>query len=259
MTYNVMCSFCVEEGMDDWATRLPHLQAAITRHDPDLFGLEELLSQNDLAPFEKANPQYTPVYYIDPGTGPAPFPIYPDATIFYRTSRFTLVQHGVYWLSPTPDAAWSEGFATHVQEWRLVDWAELVDKPSGQHLYFAATHFDNNAPSQAKSAPLVVSRSAPWAKKMPVILVGDFNSTPSSDAYHTLAGTFTNSYDLADSLFIDVGTEPTPAWDPSQRIDHIWFQGHAFKVPAWTVDMHLYGDPPRPPSDHFPVAATLDW
>ena len=261
MTYNVMCSFCAETGMDDWATRLPHLEAAITRHKPDLLGLEELLTQDDLDPFLASFPEYTAVYFVDPdpGNDKAPFPIYPDATIFFRTSRFTEVNHGSYWLSPTPDTPWSEGFAPHVQLWRLVTWVELVDKPSGQHLFFAATHFDNNAPSQAKSAPLVLARTAPWAKKMPVIFVGDFNSTPATTAYATLATAFKNSYDLATTPRIDTDQSPAPEWDPTQRIDHIWTAGHAFHVTDWAVDIHLYGEPPRPPSDHFPVVAQLAW
>lgn len=258
MTYNVMCSFCQPPGFDDWATRVPHLDEAINRHDPDLLAIEELFYQSEVDTFRDDHPGYTAIYYIDPGTPNAPFKLYPDATIFYRTSRFTEVRHGVFWLSPTPDTPWTGGFAQN-QLWRLFVWAELVDKPSGKHLVFAATHFDNNAPSQEKSAPLVVDRMTPLAKKMPVIVAGDFNSTPSTTAYKTLAAAFENTYDLAKTPRIDTNQDPVPTWDPSTRIDHIWTDGHTFTVPDWAVDIHAYGNPAKYPSDHFAIAAKLDW
>ena len=256
MTYNVMCSFCTAPGADPWETRLPYIFDAIDRHDPDLMGIEELTYKREVTEFLHAEPQYTAIYFIDPGTPNATFPEYPDATIFYRTSRFTEVEHGTYWLSPQPDTPWSTGFGNSL--WRLVTWAHLKDKASGKDLYFVATHFDNTAPSQSKSAPLLVSRTAPWAKKMPVIVVGDFNSTPDTDAYKTLAAAFQNTYDLAAKPRIDTN-EQSPTWDPAQRIDHIWATGGAWKVRDWVVGIHSYGSPPRYPSDHFPVAATVDW
>lgn len=256
MTYNVMCSFCTAPGADPWDTRLPYLFKAIDRRAPDVMALEELTYETEVEEFLRAEPSYKAIYFVDPGTKNPPFPAYPDATIFYRSSRFTEVDHGTYWLSPTPDVPWSTGFGNAL--WRLVTWAELKDRPSGRTFLFVATHFDNSSPSQEDSAPIVVSRTAPFAKKMPVVVAGDFNSTPDTTAYKTLAKAFENTYDLAAHPRIDTN-EQNPTWDPTQRIDHVWVGGGTWKVTDWVVDIHSYGTPPRYPSDHFPIAATLDW
>lgn len=260
MTFNVLCSFCNTREFDPWEERLAYFGDIFARHDADLIGIQELTPLNrEVAAIAALLPGYESVYYA-PATGSA----YPDATIFYRSERFALVDHGSYWLSPTPDVPLSIGFV-RAQLPRLVYWARLRDLAAGgREIFFATTHFDNNRPSQDLSAPLLQERTAPFVADHPVIVVGDFNSRPPSTAYATLTTdasrgfVFTNAFDLADWRLV-TNQEPAPAYDLDDRIDHIFLAGDdvGWEVDDWVVDLTVYGALDRYPSDHFPVVATV--
>jgi len=268
MSFNVLCSFC-DRTFDPWDQRLAYFGDIFRRHNPDLIGLQELSpppfnNGMEVQQILAEAPGYSAIYFIpDSGTTFVP---YPDATILYRTSRFTVVEHGNYWLSPTPDTPFSTGFAK-VQFARLVTWARLQDNDNGgRELYFATTHFDNNSPSQEKSAPLVQERTAPFVVKEPVIFVGDFNSRPDSTAYGILTTdssqgfVFKNSFDMTHDRIV-TNQSPVPAYDTSDRIDHIFLAGNgvSWSVSDWLADLTIYGPNHKYPSDHFPVVAVVDY
>lgn len=260
MTYNVMCSFCTNqdhpEWVQDWSTRVGWLQDVISRHDPDLMGVQELTANDTTNPGQVdaiGDPSiYGAVYYhhqpadalqIDDA----------DATVYYRLSRFDLEDHGAFWLGPNPDVAYSGGFTGSIP--RLVVWTLLLDKVSAKEIWFATTHFDNNSPNQEDSAPLVLQRLGPDAAQHPLIFVGDFNSRPDSMAYGILTTSdgfhFDDTYDLSTTApHVDTNVDPPPTFDPSQRIDHVFVAGGTFDVSDWVVDMWRYGEPQQAPSDH---------
>lgn len=257
MSFNVLCSACGGgEPFDPWEDRLHYEADVIKRYGPDLIGFQEIAFASEVDEISKLNRAYDAIFYQ---TGEES---YADATIFYRRDRFTVNERGFFWLSPTPDVALSTGFSGGPQLPRLLAWAKLRDLRSDEDLFFATTHFDNNAPSQEKSAPLVLERLAPFAS-MPMILTGDFNSEPADVAYHTLAeGTgfhFANAFDLNGQFEVATNQSPAPAFDVEQRIDHLFLAGDGveWSCPKWTVDQYVYGDMMRFPSDHFAIAATL--
>ena len=265
MTFNVLCSFCNLRDFDPWAERLAYFGDIFTRHDPDLIGLQELspppLSAGmDVDSILAQAPGRDAIYFTSGDGAP-----YPDATILYRSSRFTVLEHGEYWLSPTPDVPLSSGFAPP-QLSRLVVWARFRDTARNREFYFATTHFDNNSPSQAKSAPLVQERTAPFVENEPVIVVGDFNSRPDSTAYRILTTdasrgfVFQNAFDLTD-WHIVTNQSPAPAYDVTDRIDHIFLAGRGitWSVHDWAADLTVYGAKQRYPSDHFPVVAEVNF
>ena len=143
-------------------------------------------------------------------------------------------------------------------------WTHLRQHSDGWELLFVTTHFDNNSPSQELSAPLFLERTEPWAAEMPVVATGDFNSQPDDLAYRILtegvSGTgfhLTNAFDLADDWRIDTNQEPVPDYDVPGRIDHIFVAGGDWSCPDWAVDLWVYGDLDRYPSDHFAMSAEL--
>lgn len=279
MTYNVMCPFCMNsdhpDWPQDWTTRLPMIQDTIARFDPDLVGVQETFTPDPsvdiVADITATGGVYESVFYIKKPTDPATalgdsFVTYSDAAILYRKTRFDLKEQGVIWLSPTPDIAFSNGFAKGGQFPRLIIWARLHDKLLDRTFIAASTHFDNNTPSQKLSAPLALERFAALAAKEPVIFVGDFNSTPDTEAYAILAKGvdgkgfhFDNAFDLAAHWQADSNRVPEPTYDLTQRIDHFWLAGAAFTVPEWHVDLHAYGDLKMWPSDHDPMVAKIRW
>ncbi|MCA9596575.1 MAG: endonuclease/exonuclease/phosphatase family protein [Myxococcales bacterium] len=261
MTFNVMCSICGSSDFDPWEKRLAYFGDIFERYDPDLVGIQELTPIGDeVAQVQAELSGHSAVYFAPEDALP-----YPDATIFYRTSRYELLDSGEYWLSPTPDVANSTGFSPP-QLARLVVWAHFEDKAGGRDLYFATTHFDNNSPSQEKSAPLVKQRTLDWQAQYPAIVVGDFNSKPSSTAFQILTSdsdgfAFVDSQSLAEEWSAVSNQDPTPSYDLTDRIDHIFLAGQdvSWTVKEWHPDLSVYGDKNRYPSDHFPIAATLDF
>jgi endonuclease/exonuclease/phosphatase family metal-dependent hydrolase len=269
MTFNVMCSFCIDREHDPWQQRLDYFRDIVARHDPDLIGIQELSPPpisvgNEVDSILERAPGWSAIYHVG-GTTENDRP-YPDATILYRTSRFTELEHGSYWLSPTPDEPWSTGFAS-VQFPRIVIWARLMDRERDREIFFASTHFDNNAPSQELSAPLVQERTRSFVDSGPVIFVGDFNSRPHSTAYGILTTdasrgfVFQNSFDLAPTHEIVTNQATPPFYDTSDRIDHIFLAGRGvtWKTLYWAADLTVYGPRDRYPSDHFPVVAEVTY
>lgn len=267
MTFNVLCSFC-NADYAPWDERLAAFEDILARHDPDLIGLQELTWPEEVDDFLALRDGFQAIYFVGDEAGPFGLTDYPDATILYRIERFSLLEHGFYWLSATPDQAWATGWADGVQFARIVTWARFEDRRSGQPLLFVTTHFDNNSPNQEHSAPLLLERTTPWTGQGPVIVTGDFNSQPSDVAYQTLtegasAGGFhlVNSFDYTDDWSISSDAEPPPDYDVDGRIDHIFTAGDGWqwRCPQWTVDMFRYGQVPQYPSDHFAIFARLEY
>ncbi len=265
MTFNILCSFCNLNDYDPWVDRLNYFKDIFERYNPDLIGVQELFNAKEVDEFLSILKGYSALYFHD--RKHRLLEDYPDATIFYRTDMFEILKKGVYWLSPTPDVPWSSGFAEGSQLWRLVVWAHMKQKASGREFYFMTTHFDNNYPSQKKSAPLVLERTEPWAEKMPVIITGDFNSQPDDEAYKILvegiAGKnfkLINSFDIAKEWHIETNQDPVPDFNVDGRIDHVFVGGPAFWIcEHWIVDMHIYGEKKRYPSDHFAISVKINF
>jgi endonuclease/exonuclease/phosphatase family metal-dependent hydrolase len=270
MTFNVMCSFCSNSsgGNDKWDARVPDFGDIITRHAPDLVGLQELTYPSEVDQILAVAPGYQAIYAKKLPKNSVGLNAYPDAIILYRADRFEVVESGHYWLSPTPDTDWSGGWSTTGATWRIIDWVRLQQVSDGRTFIFQSTHFDNNPPNQPNSAALVIQRTEQWDAAYPIIFVGDFNSQPVDPAYVTLATGidgkgfhFQNAYDLAGGTYAVVtNLSPEPTYDPSGRIDHIWVAGSAtWTASDWKVDMTVYGAHQYYPSDHFPIVSTLKW
>lgn len=264
MTFNVLCSFCTTPEHDPWDERLAYFSDIIGRYDPDLIGFQEFFTDLEVEQVAAAHPGYGYLFFTDPG-GPI-LKYYPDATIFYKRARFEVLQSGTYWLSETPEIPWTYGWASS-QLWRLVTWAHLRHKANGREFYFATTHVDNNTPNQEKSAPIILDYTRPWAARMPALVVGDFNSKPSREAYHILTRGLNgqgfklqNSFDLAERWQAAHNKTPAPGYDTDSRIDHIFVAGPTqWSCTNWWADLHVYGNNRRYPSDHFPIIAELSF
>jgi endonuclease/exonuclease/phosphatase family metal-dependent hydrolase len=261
MSFNILCSFCNKKDYDPWLDRLAYFGDIFARHTPDLVGIQELTNATEVEQINKLLPNHDVFYYRKGSLA------YPDAAIFYRKERFQLVESGVYWLSPTPDITMTTGFTgKKMQLARLVVWVLLRETPSGAKLLFVCTHFDPNSPSQEKSAPLLLQRTAQQAHGLPAIIVGDFNSRPESKACQILTTGVEGGPRLTDAWEVSPGKRvvsnqsPPAEYHPERRIDHIYLGGQAkWTVYDWAVDMSVYGPKKRYPSDHWAIAAEVSF
>lgn len=279
VSYNALCPPC-DPAYDPWAVRLDAFADLVSRYDPDLIGLQELFSPSDVDDWLGLLPGFEALVFEPEPDGIA----WPDPALLWRASRFELLEHRHFWMSPTPDEPYSSR-GGHIP--RLGIWARLLERPSGREIIFFSTHFDANSPNQTWSAPLTLHELQAVADT-PQILTGDFNSTPTSDAYRLLTGGLTtfpypdlpapwadalgqtpwiDAFDLAaNPRTVDADGDAVPSdarpgwWTPERRIDHIFVAGPGvFEVTEHLTDVSTYPPNDLPPSDHPWVFAEIAW
>jgi len=183
---------------DHWSQRLAYFKDIIDTYNPDVACLQELITEHE-AKSELGGmlPGHT-ILNFRGEFGEH----YPDATIYVRDSMFEVVKSGNFWLSPTPDEPFSRGFAKEgLQLPRVVQWAHLKNRQTGLDFVTSCTHFDNNSPSQEKSADLLLGRLMNAAggdggsekDSIAVVAMGDFNSQNCSEPSYGSSAHYNNS------------------------------------------------------------------
>lgn len=211
-----------------------------------------------------------------------PWGAYPDATIFYRESRFIPHDFEYFWLGPDP---------TYPRGWdkltlpRLAVYALMEDTAAGSdgaaedatapYFYFGSTHFDHGDDMEGsnidctQSAYEVLNFSTPLAARYPLVWVGDFNSkTANNNAYSILTNASApvhmedSYYESTTSYQICTNQDPAPAYDYDNSIDHIFHANNediaSYEVLDWTVDMYVYGEEQQYASDHWAIISTIN-
>ena len=264
LTYNVLCRICDKEEYDPWDVRIAYLRDLVERYDPDLIGSQELGGWKDMEEFLPEEDIYGMVTFeFGPWT-------YGDSALFYRKSRYEVLDSGQFWLSPKPNLPF--GFSwINLSAPRYLTWAMMRDLHNGFTFLFMNSHVDNNTLNKENSAPLIFKTFSPHAERMPVIFTGDFNTNPTTDRYHvfkkghTDAVVFHNTADLVDFREIQVyspetaGPVGTAEFDRFEHmIDHIFLAGPVEKeVLQWVADWNTYGDLQRNASDHPALFAVV--
>lgn len=264
LTYNVFCRVCSQEGDDPWEERVLHLRRLVERYDPDLIGSQELGGWQDMREYLPDDDAYGIVTFeFGPWT-------YGDSALFYRKSRYELLDSGQFWLSPNPGVPF--GFSwLKLSAPRYLSWACLRDRNSGFTFLFLNSHLDNNPLNKESSAPLIFNTFSPHAGRMPVIFTGDFNTNATTTRYSVLQKghsdkiVFQNAADIVPRRELQVyppgGDEPASTTDFERfehTIDHIFLAGPVEKeVLRWIVDENFYGNPPREASDHPAIFAEI--
>ena len=184
-----------------------------------------------------------------------------QSAILVRRNRFDVVAGGTFWLSPTPTEAGSVGWDAALP--RIATWARL-DDARGPTFTLVNTHFDHmGETARRESAALIAERAPRLAEGGPLVVTGDMNATPDSDAYAALAA------GLRDARLV---SESTPAggdatWNAfgnatdDRRIDYVFVNRRVRVLDTATLDRTkgdvLGTDDPRLPSDHHAVTATV--
>ena len=167
----------------------------------------------------------------------------------------TLLSSGDFWLSDTPAVPGSISWNHPLP--RNVNWGEFVDR-AGHRFFVFDTHLpyrDQDESAREKGAALIARRSDAIAGTAPVILIGDFNTVPTSTAHAVLARTLSDAWDSSAKRTGPAATFHNFTGTPDRRIDWIFTRGLTVR----SVKTVTYSRGGRYPSDHFPVAATLGW
>jgi endonuclease/exonuclease/phosphatase family metal-dependent hydrolase len=251
MTYNIRFDNPAD-GENRWDARKKNLVRLLREHDPDVFGIQEGLNHQ--------------VRYIDSlledycffgngrddGKDAGEF-----CAVFYKKSRFQLLQQGLFWLSETPGVP-SRGWDAALN--RICVYGMFKSINSRHRFLVFNTHLDHiGVLAREKSIELILEKANELnTDHVPVIILGDFNLEPDDQTIQRML----NRYQ--DSRLVCRGDRSGPEGTfndfrfdipVTKRIDYIFVSKGKSKIKNYSViadaNNGLY------PSDHFPVFAVV--
>jgi endonuclease/exonuclease/phosphatase family metal-dependent hydrolase len=240
-----------------WELRKPMVVEHIRSFDPDILGTQEGLAGMEDYLVSKLT-DYT-FYGVGRNDGKRSGEM---VGVFYKTSRFTKLDGGHFWLSTRPDKPGTHGWGAWFP--RMVTWVKLQPKDGAQPFFWFNTHFDAFAShARTESARFLLAKMNAIAGTSPCVVTGDFNADAGSTPYQMLT-TARNTYGalLADTFRT---INPTASRDEGTRHDFTgrkngsridWILASpSFQAITSSIDRTrgVLGYP----SDHFPMTATL--
>ena len=155
---------------DSWAERKEAVAEVILSHDFDIVGTQEA-NARQLPELQALLADYDCIahpYGGNDGTGH-------NCATFYKRDKFDLLDQGTFWYSPTPEV---KSIGWDATDYRLCHWGKLREKQSGKEFYFFNSHlYWRLHEARSKSGGVHTQMVKQIAGEVPVISVGDFNST----------------------------------------------------------------------------------
>lgn len=249
MTFNVRLG-TADDGPNRWELRRDIMVRTIAAQQPDLFGTQELYKfQGDYLVGKLSQYRWF-------GLGRRGDDGDEHMGVFYRPDRLRVIDSGNFWLSDTPDKPGSISWGHPYP--RMVTWALFEQAASGRRFYYYNTHFpyrDQDEAARTLAAQEILDRLNALPANIPVVLTGDFNSSPDRPDHALLTDLLHDAWINADSRSGPTATFHNFTGTPDHRIDWILYRGfHASSVQ--TITEH---EGTRYPSDHFPVITELTW
>ncbi|MBD9480439.1 endonuclease/exonuclease/phosphatase family protein [Pseudoxanthomonas sp. PXM02] len=247
MSFNIRLP-AESDGPDYWETRKPLAVRMLREQQPDVIGLQELV-KTQAEYLARELPQYAWFGRGRDADGGGE-----HMGVFYRKDRLKVVESGDFWLSDTPDVPGSVTW-NHLYP-RMVTWALFERRSDGKRFYFFNTHLpyrDQDEAAREKGANAIAQRLAALPAGVPVVLTGDFNTTPDSDVHAVLARTLQDAWTTAPRVEGSDATFHGFTGNADKRIDWIFARGVTPEsITSVTTRWHQ-----RYPSDHFPLVMTL--
>ena len=232
---------------NSWKIRRNKISQILVQYSPSIIGIQEgLLNQVQYIDSSLIDYDYVGVGRDD-GKKKGEF-----CAIYFDTTRYVLSKNSTFWLSETPDTI-SVGWDAALE--RICTYGLFKDRITKKEFWVFNTHFDHiGVVAREKSSELILKRIDKINRQsLPVVLMGDFNSTPNSPPVKEI------KTELSDALKISLeklqgprGTfngfnEDLPI---EKRIDYIFTND--LKVISYThINDRLNNN--RHISDHLPV------
>lgn len=249
MTFNIRLPLA-SDGANSWDNRRDFAAAVIGKASPDIIGTQELhKAQGD--ELVARLPRYA-WFGIDRRGGHAD----EHMGVFYRRDRLKIVDSGNFWLSDTPEVPGSISWGHPYP--RMVTWAQFETVRGHQRFFLFNTHLPYRAEdgaARARGAALLLARIEAIAGNAPVVLTGDFNTTPDTDVHALLTARLSDAWLTAKRRSGPAETFHNFTGMADRRIDWILTRGFtARRVTVLTDHRGVLQS-----SDHFPVMAELGW
>ena len=262
ISFNIRVSGGISEliNPNSWSRRRSATPAMIKDQCPDIFGVQEALSDQ----LTYVGDNLTNYSYV--GVGREDGKEISEITdseesgeimaIFYNTSEIELLEWGTYWLSETPDVPSKSWEADYT---RTMTWAKMQMKYSGKKFFYVNTHLDNHSgTAREEGLKLIVNKIAEMnIDNLPVVLTGDFNVTPGDPVLDVLVDA-----EMSDARTTATKTDDLPTFnglgDKNENprvIDYIYYRGFSSCLEYETI-VKTYENVPYI-SDHYPIVARL--
>ena len=230
--------------------RKPFIIKRISDHNFDIIGAQEVNDAMKEALMEDLKGTYEVI-----GEGRRADRKGEGTPIFYKTSRFELIDWGSFWLSETPDVPGSKNWDASVE--RIATWSKFLDKITGRKFFYINTHFDHKGPeSRTMAAKITLDKARELCGGLPVFVTGDLNTNSTSEAIAILSDN-----ELVKDSYTSSETAPTGRKSPyyafdfdradSDRGDYIFVPKDATVLSYACVDDDIKDR--QYSSDHCPV------
>jgi endonuclease/exonuclease/phosphatase family metal-dependent hydrolase len=233
----------------DWSERKLPILTQLQNENPSIIGFQEVLA-NQLNDLQQELPAFRSIGVgRDDGKTSGEY-----SPIFYDTTRYTVLQSGTFWLSPTPEIP-SKGWDAALN--RICTFALLESKHDYKKLWVFNSHFDHiGIEARIESAELIGEKFAEFVQiqQAPCLLMGDFNAEPDSFATLKLKENFK---DLSCSIrHHNLCSSPTfNAFTVSEQddkiIDYFFGSPEIIQIKYEVIKTPFNNSFP---SDHFPIS-----
>lgn len=248
MSFNVRLPL-EADGSNRWEARRDLFVETIRRADPDIIGTQELWKIQGDHVLDRL-PQFS-WFGVDRRGGRGD----EHMGVFFRRDRMKVIDLGNFWLSDTPNVPGSISWGHPYP--RMATWG-LFETKAGQRFWLINTHFPYRAEDDAARSKCAAA-IAEWVAQRPagdvVVLTGDFNTGPESEAHRLLSGLLADAWVAASERTGPEGTFHGFSGTPGKRIDWVMARG----LTPVAVETVAFGRGGRFPSDHFPVVADYRW
>lgn len=180
--------------------------------------------------------------------------------LFIRKDRFEFLDKGHFWLAADstdkPVVGWDAALT------RVAVWAKLRDRITNETIVALSAHFDHRGKqSRLESMKLVKQRMETLANGRPIVLLGDFNARPETDAYQFMVS---ESSGFRDARLVSRKGHTGPVdtftgfhGDTTKKpmlVDYVFISPHWQAIQTRTVESDWNG---RQMSDHRAYFADL--
>lgn len=181
--------------------------------------------------------------------------------IFYRKSRFKILEESTLWMCDTPDVPGSKVESSTLP--RIFTYALIKDRKNGKQFVHINTHLEHKS-EEARVAQIKVLLD--YTKRfdnenIPCVLTGDFNCREGSDCYAEIM-----KYGLASCAKIAKKSKEGATFHgygtAAITIDFIFLHEALASVSEYKVCDDTYTNPDGSiayPSDHYPIIADIEF
>ncbi|MDP3441280.1 MAG: endonuclease/exonuclease/phosphatase family protein [Ignavibacteria bacterium] len=251
MTFNVRYG-SADDGANSWQFRKNYVFETVRSFSPDILGVQEALKFQMDELLENL-PEYNFVGVgRDDGIDKGEF-----SALLFNKQRFIVDSSGTFWFSDSPTIPGSKTWGNNFT--RICSWAILFDKFFQKKLLVCNLHLDHESQnSREKSAVQLVEFTDDFISRMPVIVMGDFNSSYNNETIKTiLRNGFTDTYRDLNNISPNEGTfNGFEGIGSGEKIDFIFSNSFFETISAAIVKKSFNG---MYPSDHFPVTAVVKY